>query len=993
MLMGRLRVFYGYPGSPSLLRRYAELLQKDSLFLVTTSPRRQALEQKLLLRGTVEGIVGERFLTLDEFAERVFSQLPGRRLAGDRIRRLIISRILTEDPVYPSLPGVIEGILNFIDLVKQNGIRDAGELGERLKFLKDERSQKLPAVFGDYNRLLRELHYADLQDAYFEAVGLIAEDRVSLPKTVVLDGFYSFSPLQKEFLRTLIQNSEEALAVVYFNPDHLIPDRVFEVEDAITFYRSFSPEVELEEGGFTEIRTRLFRRPSPSEKIKEPGKVHLLRFSSRAGEVDGIMRRVKKLLLEGVPPERICVGFYELGRYASLLQASVLRFGIPAEIYLFRPLSEFAPARALRLLLEARLRNFRRQELIAFLSCQTVNFREEDEILDPDFLDLCATHAWISGRGIGEWQNKLTELHDQLKEPQEDDELPPIPVNKLEKQKALLSSALVELDELEDEMTPGDFICTILHLLERFRISEATPDKEDPSLIKLRELLSLLPEVLDEKKLPLSQLSDLLRVLLERERLLRPSERGVKILDLLSLRDMDFDYLFFGGMVEGEFPAYDTTLTFISDEELRKANLQKPLDRYAESRYLFYQLFLIPSRELCLTYPAQDPRNPHLVRSSFLSELDLIAEIETRDVEEERDYLSFADMRRSWSATLNFTLDPPPLALQRELVEPMKAVLNSFRIYLLRTTGRGAYAGELDGEPARIIAREFDPRRRIYSPTLLSLYGLCPFRFFVQRVLQFEEGEEPPEDILPRVRGSLLHRILYRFCSETGGAGEREKLHSIALDELRKTRLTSGVLADAFKELLLSVLDRFLDWNKKGKLKDGKPEYLEWYFGGEPRGEAHRRSTTRPLLLRTNPPVRLQGKIDRIDFQPDGSAIVIDYKTGRAPGPADMLRGLDFQLQIYIMAVRELLKHEVKTAYFFKLPFHEKPQLGGIKPKGHTQEQVLVSALEYMPQYASGIAKGVFTPRGQSCRQCPCAELCRREEFRNGVDNSAEASS
>jgi RecB family exonuclease len=129
------------------------------------------------------------------------------------------------------------------------------------------------------------------------------------------------------------------------------------------------------------------------------------------------------------------------------------------------------------------------------------------------------------------------------------------------------------------------------------------------------------------------------------------------------------------------------------------------------------------------------------------------------------------------------------------------------------------------------------------------------------------------------------------------------------------------------------------------------------------------------------PPVRLRGKIDRIDLSDDGRcARVLDYKTGRQPrGVHDdsLAGGETLQLPLYILAAQQLLpKVRVESAHYLYFTLR-----GGYRTVTFTRAALDAqrAALTGMLDTAADmIRRGVFgqyaTPEG--CRHCEFRPIC-----------------
>ena len=60
----------------------------------------------------------------------------------------------------------------------------------------------------------------------------------------------------------------------------------------------------------------------------------------------------------------------------------------------------------------------------------------------------------------------------------------------------------------------------------------------------------------------------------------------------------------------------------------------------------------------------------------------------------------------------------------------------------------------------------------VFSPTALEMYAACPFRFYLGRVLGLEPLPGVDLDLTALERGSLLHKIAFRFYAGWRGDGK-----------------------------------------------------------------------------------------------------------------------------------------------------------------------------------------------------------------------------
>ena len=152
------------------------------------------------------------------------------------------------------------------------------------------------------------------------------------------------------------------------------------------------------------------------------------------------------------------------------------------------------------------------------------------------------------------------------------------------------------------------------------------------------------------------------------------------------------------------------------------------------------------------------------------------------------------------------------------------------------------------------------------SPSRVEAFLSCPLAF---RFRSLDGLPDPPT--VPALRGTMVHRALELFHSDLNSARDQARLKR-SVDEMLKEFIDHPDVTQ-----LNLVGPAYEDLSKQchrlaiGILEMEDPESVD-PVGLEMRVEA------------TVGPVSLRGIIDRLERAEDGSLIVTDYKTGRAPG-------------------------------------------------------------------------------------------------------------
>lgn len=153
---------------------------------------------------------------------------------------------------------------------------------------------------------------------------------------------------------------------------------------------------------------------------------------------------------------------------------------------------------------------------------------------------------------------------------------------------------------------------------------------------------------------------------------------------------------------------------------------------------------------------------------------------------------------------------------------------------------------------------------------ILELQSQCPFRAFAELRLGSRALEQPRGGVDARQRGSVLHRALELLWGELGGRAGLDQ------DDARLRRLAERCTERALSQRLPAGMSRQLwelerDWQREAVARELELERARGDFRVILR-EAPLRRQLAGLPLQVVP--------DRADQLPDGSTVLIDYKTG-----------------------------------------------------------------------------------------------------------------
>lgn len=331
-----------------------------------------------------------------------------------------------------------------------------------------------------------------------------------------------------------------------------------------------------------------------------------------------------------------------------------------------------------------------------------------------------------------------------------------------------------------------------------------------------------------------------------------------------------------------------------------------------------------------------------------------------------------------------------------------------------------AWDGALGSGPIRTaLAARFTPERPL-GPTALNDYGHCGFLFFAGRVLGLEPREPAPDTLTALERGSLAHEALRQFVSESRDGPwpppleESRRRLSALVRELGAAYLAEAphlhpALVALDLEHLEAALHRWLDGEHRAaasRAVDVRPVLVEASFGMPVGQRADPRSRPEPLVLEDEHGTRLavRGRVDRVDAAADGRYLVYDYKWSKGGRRVDdLVAGFEFQIPLYLLAVRDLLLPEgnpVGAAYYGLSDGHravglwrEGAEACAGDLRGHMQplddaawQDRLAEATARALEFARSIRAGAFELNPRRCLRPHCNfwGACRYERRRVG---------
>jgi ATP-dependent helicase/DNAse subunit B len=591
--------------------------------------------------------------------------------------------------------------------------------------------------------------------------------------------------------------------------------------------------------------------------------------------------------------------------------------------------------------------------------------------------------------------------------------------------------------------------------------------RDAASLRKIEQILDAIPVLarrlkMQDERVSYTYFRSLLLKFMEESFILagREADHGVKVLNLYESRGLTFDYLFLGGCAEDTSPGKRYEDPIFTDEDKvqfnhtagKKIFLLKD-EEWEEEPLLFYLGLSCSRKRLYLSYSHMDSQGRTVLPSFYLLELKRLLNTAADSIlKSDRGLVipPFSECCEKEELINRLTLslwrqgeDGPEEGRgnteEEEALVPalfnQVIVQDQFR----QTFEKIFYCAEIEKKREGFFLEEDITRRRasasawtgmitrkellkelrdffevdggrMWSPTYFENYVVCPFRFFLERVLNVYPLKIPEEEVERVDEGTLIHVILQRFFSRLkkddrlplrGSREEKTLIHSIA-EAIYKEWETKGnignkALWELRKRKAAPLWDRFIEEEARFHEEGLVPTYFEWLIG---KCSGEEDETFKPVLRFSDDDqteIAVRGKVDRIDIGAE-RVRVVDYKNSnsewhyRSLLKKESMGTVNFQIPIYLAAAREYLSQQYTfnalegTYYLFRKakrvkpfviadtdPFFEKDLLKRKKLNQQGHENIF----NRMASIVRAAKSGDFSICPQDCSFCQYNHVCR----------------
>ena len=955
--------------------------------------------------------------TFPDFIKKLYQKKhQKKRLLGNLEQKLLLENILTlrEKEAgehfylrrFHEHPGIIVKFQEFINNVREIGIASPQELETRLRRSPGYQRtlyHELIHVFAIYCQRLTAMNAIDDTGIFLEFAHQAASGQLNIrsfvpfPELLVLEGYHELAKPEQQIFTALCEQFEQTFITldIPMNPYSLsatseLPKPFHIVQNFIRY---------IQQSGFS---VREFSHSGTTEG-EEHVEVSIHPYRDRKEEVTEIARQIRILHRTGKIDRlaEIGVAFPVIEGYAHLIREIFPLFGIPFTMFQGYSLASSPVVVTIFRMLQIVVENYDRETIAHFFSSPLVHFdinkeqTQNDAGIEPltlnsetfPYLDSLARQLGIIG-GKDEWKQKLTEYQELITEkyPEENHSVT----------QSLLAPVFKFLEflacfELEQPASPETLISALIQGIQRFHLPQNIFQTREQNIREndvtaLRTFLSILNTLQQEfssqsssYRLTLRNFVDMLRVAVQGE-VYDPSktlEDSVFVMRPLDARQVQFRYLFFGGLVEKDFPGQDEPNIFLSDLEAETIGLPTYQKKFQEIAYLFYLTQHNPTDRLSLSYPLQE-NDKDLLKSVYIDRIETSLTEKDQKQEPSSDNEQIHPLRDIYTYTEFYQWLGQHISSEQNF-ENLSEFSKEMLQYIIHTKNSGIANNFLNGLRAQALRMQetlcpFDGilashwakellddryRRHTYSVSEFNLYARCPIKFLFQRVLRLE----PLPMLVPLLDtpdiGTLLHKIVYRFYTnaEPGQEGKidaaflRRKSESVQWMQEARDRITgiareelsaydfSGSFWESFTHSLLAglpskepsevsssehqgLLATFVE-SEASDTDTPLPAYLEARFGmpapTEPSSNMERPEgfgytlSTHPYLLHGRD---LEGRIQRIKLR--GKIDRIDLEPQTAGGQTERYKAVIYDYKTgFVPSVQR-----IKEGYSFQLPLY-----------------------------------------------------------------------
>jgi ATP-dependent helicase/DNAse subunit B len=859
----------------------------SKILYIAPTPRKVRDAQRRFYRFTEDCYIPPEMMTIKQLSKMLYHIYGDRKIISQPPIPVIISHLSGKGIGFSSI------ITDFISEIKQyHPGKDIETIRKELGTIFHElgipeevsvRAMEAIKIFKAYQELLNKHSLVDENDVMAICPLLIKRHHYS-PPILLLDGFYELTSSEEAILKTLIEHANDTIISIPYDINYS------EITKSYITFLNNNFKIEESYVSADDQTPEPFYHPYPG--IEE--------------EVGGITRCIKNYFISGKVRdlEETIITFPKLYEYSDMVERIFRKYGIPYTLSTSKPAGKSRPFLDLLALLESVEEDYPRLPFTQFLTSPYL------KNMPPSFREAVPMLSLRSGivKGKDAWLN-LTQAVSGEK----------IAVsNEIERGLRWVFKKLSPLESIKNSGTFSHYGEVIGKLLNDFGFSHEDADLKEKTSYILKELSFI--DHLAPTPHTLRQFIDSLRHILNTTET-EIEGTGLQVMGFLELRGLEPEYLFFGGLKDGDLPSKPDIDHLLPDSVRTKFGLVNL------KRYLLLQRFVF-SRAIAL------PKNLHL---------------------------SYPVMEGD-----KFFLPSPFLPWNRGAEERVYGIFSKEEELLRRgKTPLALNITEIERMGEKLITDKYGEKSFI-RVTDIDYYRTCPRKFFIEKVLLLEPPEAKEYRVEAVLLGIIAHEIMQHLLSKPFvDAEELRVIAEATIEKLLSEKPLEHYWKNLIRDSFLSILPEI--YELESKLRNEGYSLMEAEF---------------PVKGEITKGIKLRGKIDRVDRKDGNGVELIDYKTGiiQFTGSEVMTKGAQLQLFIYAALMR-LLGFKVERAGIYSLKDVRLLWIPGKKDveKGLLIDDYIDVSLKFLGEAVAKMRSGNFSASplyDHTCWNCTERPYC-----------------
>ena len=305
--------------------------------------------------------------------------------------------------------------------------------------------------------------------------------------------------------------------------------------------------------------------------------------------------------------------------------------------------------------------------------------------------------------GYKNWIDSISRTIDEINFNNDDEDNRFLPIEFYSKAKDDIEAIFEMLKPFREKKTIYEFKDELRKLIYTLGLPQRIVNDHEDYIEKNVKAITVFLETLDElfdlladengadKKFPLGYFLSQIKTALQftRYNIKERHASGVLVTSVNEIRGLNFDYVFIGGLVDGEFPTRYQPEIFLSGS-YKKDEYRHIL----EDRYHFYQTLCCAKKRLYLSYAMKDEKK-EFTPSTFVNDLLRLFKAKEKSFKDYSELVYSKSELMKYAATLDLEKDKDKLDTLGIDIEKLKTDLSIDKLRLENPFGETEYTGNI----------------------------------------------------------------------------------------------------------------------------------------------------------------------------------------------------------------------------------------------------------------------------------------------------------